>query len=472
MDERKKDLVKNTAILMIGNFSSKILVFILVPLYTHYLLPSDYGRVDLYLTVLSMMYIVFSLQSIESAFRFVQDCKSKEEIESMISNAIATAFSGILIFSIIMIIYGWLTSFEYSYWAIAFVASSIYSNMFLHTIRGMNKTTSYVIVSVISTVISVGCNILFIVGIGLGALSLLITPIIVNVSIISMVFVFLGLNKYWKISALNFRVIRNQLKFSLPLIPNALCVWLLSSVGHFVLLFYYTTTEVGLLAFTLKFPLLLSTIGTIFLMAWQVSIVSSFNSKDKDNYASGVFNEFAFLFLSSMIIILPVIKIAIFALMGDLYIETWIYIPVFFTGVIVSIFAQVYNLGFYGAKKTNEVFIGSIIAASTYIILALILTKPLSILGVGIAYSISELVRWIYINKRVSKYLKIKIFWVMHCSVVSVIIIISIAYYVVPWKYQSIILLIGIILFLFLNQKLCQKVFEVVKIFIVNKKTK
>ena len=271
MDERKKGLVKNTIILITGSFSSKILAFILIPMYTNYFLPSDFGEVDLYLTILSMLYIIFSLQSIESAFRFIQDCTNKKETISTITNAIVTALAGIFAFSIIMIIIGLITTFQYSYLFIAYVTTSIFANQFLHAIRGMNKTISYVTVGVISTVISASCNILFVAGIGMGAKALIITPIIANTIVISIIFYKEKFKQYLKVSAINIEVIKEQLNFSLPLIPNAISIWLLSSIGRFVLLFFYDTNAVGLLAFVLKFPMLLDAISRIFHMAWQVS---------------------------------------------------------------------------------------------------------------------------------------------------------------------------------------------------------
>lgn len=44
---RYKQLFSNTVILAIGTFSSKLLVFVLMPLYTRVLTQDQYGIVDL-----------------------------------------------------------------------------------------------------------------------------------------------------------------------------------------------------------------------------------------------------------------------------------------------------------------------------------------------------------------------------------------------------------------------------------------
>ena len=45
--EKYRKLISNTVIFAIGTFSSKVLVFLLMPLYTRVLTEGDYGVVDL-----------------------------------------------------------------------------------------------------------------------------------------------------------------------------------------------------------------------------------------------------------------------------------------------------------------------------------------------------------------------------------------------------------------------------------------
>lgn len=50
-----KELFRNTGFLAIGNFSSKILVFLLLPLYTNILTTSEYGLYDIFITTIQLM---------------------------------------------------------------------------------------------------------------------------------------------------------------------------------------------------------------------------------------------------------------------------------------------------------------------------------------------------------------------------------------------------------------------------------
>ena len=458
MDLREKKLYKDTAILFIGNISTKFISFFLVPLYSYYLIPEEYGRFDIYLTLLSMLYVIVSLQAVESSFRFIQECTNEQERKVTVSNALLIAIIGCLIFGIVILLVAYAgTSFKYHKEFYIYTLTAILSNLFLQTLRGMNKTINYVVISSISAFSSAILNISFIVYCSLGGYSLLLTPIIVNIEIVILCLVFGKFYRFLSLKSIVIGEIKKQLAYALPLIPNALCVWLLGSLGRFILLLYYGEKEVGLLAFTLKFPQLLSLASSIFIMAWQVNLLQSYEEADRDTFASKIFYHYMKSIISLMIVAMPLLKIIIYFGMGKEYLSTWRYIPIFFIGVVLSSFSQFYNLGFYGAKKTKKVFYSSIYAIVIYAFSGILLAKDYYIYGIGIAYSISELIRWLYIRKNVREYLNIKIAW--RKTIVELVLFISVvcSYYWLTWKIQVIIFFVATLIILIANRNLLKK---------------
>lgn len=55
MNSKYKYLIKNTGILAISNFSSKLLVFFLVPIYTSVLSTAEYGTYDLAMSTVLLL---------------------------------------------------------------------------------------------------------------------------------------------------------------------------------------------------------------------------------------------------------------------------------------------------------------------------------------------------------------------------------------------------------------------------------
>ena len=50
-----KKLLSNSLVFTIGNLGSKLLVFLLVPLYTYAMTPQEYGMADLYQTTANLL---------------------------------------------------------------------------------------------------------------------------------------------------------------------------------------------------------------------------------------------------------------------------------------------------------------------------------------------------------------------------------------------------------------------------------
>ena len=70
---KSKYLMKNIGILTISNFSSKILVFLLVPLYTSVLSTAEYGSYDLAVSIATLLYPILTLNIVDAVMRFSMD---------------------------------------------------------------------------------------------------------------------------------------------------------------------------------------------------------------------------------------------------------------------------------------------------------------------------------------------------------------------------------------------------------------
>ena len=73
MAERVKYLFKNMGILTISSFASKILVFLLVPLYTSILSTSEYGTYDLVVSTISLIYPILTMNIYDAVMRYCLD---------------------------------------------------------------------------------------------------------------------------------------------------------------------------------------------------------------------------------------------------------------------------------------------------------------------------------------------------------------------------------------------------------------
>lgn len=73
MDSNYKELRRNTIIIAIANMGSKLIMFILAPLYSYYMNTAEYGTMDLISTTVGLLVPVLCLDIYEATFRFSSD---------------------------------------------------------------------------------------------------------------------------------------------------------------------------------------------------------------------------------------------------------------------------------------------------------------------------------------------------------------------------------------------------------------
>ena len=84
---KKKELAKNTIIIFAGKVCTQLISFLLLPLYTSYLLTEEYGFVDLITTYVTLIVPIITMELEMSVFRYLVDCrKDKKETKRVFSN--------------------------------------------------------------------------------------------------------------------------------------------------------------------------------------------------------------------------------------------------------------------------------------------------------------------------------------------------------------------------------------------------
>ncbi|WP_241489830.1 oligosaccharide flippase family protein, partial [Streptococcus pneumoniae] len=97
-----KELAKNTGIFALANFSSKILIFLLVPIYTRVLTTTEYGFYDLVYTTIQLFVPILTLNISEAVMRFLmKDGVSKKSVFSI---AVLDIFIGSIAFALLLLV--------------------------------------------------------------------------------------------------------------------------------------------------------------------------------------------------------------------------------------------------------------------------------------------------------------------------------------------------------------------------------
>ncbi len=408
-----KNLAKNSGLFLIANFGSKIVSFLLVRFYTELLTPAEYGTVDLINTTVNLAIPIVTLCITEAVLRFsIDDINNRKKIFSL---GLTIGIIGNLVFALTAPLVAHLDYFQDNLFMLYLLtlANTLYV-ICAHFSRGIGKTQVFAIGGFMLTVFQVGLNILFLAGFSWGMKGYLWALFLSNILTASYVFIAAKLYKYitWSFDG---SYLKGMLKYSLPLIPNSVFWWIMQSANKFVILNALSDWHNGLYATANKIPTIISMISNIFFQAWQLSSVDEAKSKDKDKFYSEIFNLTALVLIGMssaiMIVLQPIYRL----LVEESYYEGWQAIPLLMLSMVFSSFSSFFGTNYVAMKKTNGVFVTTLIGAVVNFGISIALTPVWGIRGAAFAtatsFAVTTIARAVDTRKFAKITCKVRSFW-------------------------------------------------------------
>ncbi len=435
-------MVKTTAIYFIGNFASKLLTFFLLPIYAAYLNPDSFGTVDLIISTLPLIAPVFTLQSTESVFRFICGEETEQKIKSSITNALAIFISGMTVFSVLFIPITTISKYSNSgllYLYFIFTYVGIFSQQ---VARGVKKNKEYAVAGVMTTIIQAALNIILIVSFKMQAESLLISASVASLAITIYLVYKSNMWKYISFKLINKLELKSQLKYGIPLIPNQICWWANSAFCKYVLVYFWGTGDNGVFAFASKFPNLIITINSIFLLAFVENLIMEYKSPECSEFFSKWFRLFSISQILLVALLLPVTKIYNILTISSTYSTATFYIPILYVSSLFSSFAAMIGSIYTASMKTVYAFTTTLVSACANVIFGLALIPKLGILGVCMANVVSSIVFLLVRAVTIRKIMIVKYNLIEIIPTIMVLIFTFIWFYLFGLYYQVIPILL------------------------------
>ena len=288
-ENRKKYLIKNTAILAIGNIATKLISFFLVPLYTNVLTTEQYGIIDLLYTVCTVAYPIITLNISEAVLRFSMDKDANNNKIMSIANIIIvfSIIIGLLSFPVINLFDNYR---QYSLLFYLYLITLGVSQILLCNLKGKEQLIEYSIGNFIHMLLIGLLNILFLLVFKMGITGYFWAYIISNI-IVSLYAAIKG-NVKDSIFAFSFdkKLFIEMTKYSVVLIPNSFMWWIMNASDRVMVTNILGAQANGIYAVSYKLPSMLTVITSIFTSAWIYSAVNEKDSSDKNEYTSSVFS--------------------------------------------------------------------------------------------------------------------------------------------------------------------------------------
>ena len=285
-----KALVKESFAYGFANIVSRFIGFLLMPLYTNILTPDDYGILNV-VNITIMLVTLFAVLGLDGAVHvFFWDSEDTEKKKRIFSSWYWSQLVFSIVLAAIMIFFsdtmaeGLFKSTEHAdkfrlsaLILLTGILPSIVINWF--RVRRMPWPTTWY--SLIMSLITIGLNVWFIAGLRWGIKGFFLAQIISG-SIMSLVAIYIM--KDW-LSPLRVSrsLLRQMLKYSLPMIPTPLAFWSLNFAGSYFLQVIKGETEVGLFQKGSTIASIMMLVISSFTQAWGPFAMSIKENKDSNN---------------------------------------------------------------------------------------------------------------------------------------------------------------------------------------------
>jgi len=378
-------LIKNTLLFGIGTFSSKLLVFFLMPFYTYILSTDQYGTVDLIVQTANLLLPLVSLGISTSVVRFALDkAEDKSKVFSSGVFVLLIAFLAFLLISPLINLIPIISN--YAILLVIYVLTSSLHTLFSQFTKGILRVKLYTIDGVLATITTLLFTIYLMAALHMGIQGYILAIILSDFLSCIFLFVVAKLHKYitFEFKGLS----KLMLKYSVPMIPTTIFWWITNVSDRFLVSNMLGTAENGLYAVSNKIPTIMVLVSGFFLDAWQIGAVTDEESGRK-SFFSNVFESYgSILFIVSSLLILTC-KPAISLLVNAKFHGAWEFMPALVLATTFSCFVSFFGSVYMLYKRSTHAMWTTLVGAGVNILLNLYFIPHFGIQGAGISTFIS-----------------------------------------------------------------------------------
>ena len=423
MDNKSKSLLKNLGILTISNFASKILVFLLVPLYTNILSTTEYGTYDLVVSTVSLLAPILSLNIVDAVMRYMMEKNCNKSEVAMIG--MKYILYSVVIVAFMLVVLSrfdiWREINELAIYIFFYYLFYILNQYFIQLSKGVEKVKEMGIAGAMGTITMIITNVLFLLVFHWGLPGFFLANILSLA--IPVVYFFVQL-KYWTL-LINFKtnkkLTRKMLIYCTPLIASVVGWWVNSGSDKYVVTFFCGVAVNGVLSVAYKIPSILNTIQGIFIQAWQISAIKEFGEENTAKFYGNTFvltNVLMCAICSWLIILTRPLAHLLYA--KDFY-DAWRFVPFLLISSVLNCASGFLGSILSAKKDSKSMAMSAVYGVGVNLVLNIAFVYFIGAQGVTIATVIASFIIYQVRKKAVGNDIEIKkyrliiITWILLC---------------------------------------------------------
>lgn len=395
--------VGHAGIYTIGVLMNRLVSFLMLPVYTRYLSPADYGVLELLEVTVDVVSIVAGLGILNGLSKFYYQCRSEGERKELVS----TLFLLIIGFYSVACAAGVLASPVLSRGILGMgippeLVAVSFVNLFLQILfhlnttylRNRQKPVSFVVMNGLNLFLKLSLNVYFVIFLKMGVLGVLYSATIS--------FALLGAG----MTAVTFRDVRfrfsgvyakSLIRFGYPFILSGLCAFVNTYADRYFLNHYTNLANVGIYSLAYKFGFLLMMFPVQPMM--NIWMVQRFELVGKEGYEK-TFNRFLEWFVIVTLTVALVIALGVRDVLNVMsapaYREAYKLVPVLLLAYFFQACTDFFNFGIYQSGQTRHIAYGTLYAAVVTVAASFLLIPRFGAQGAAWATLVAFAVRMGY----------------------------------------------------------------------------
>ena len=384
-------LGKHSVIYGLGGLVSRILAVLLLPLYTRYLSPSDYGKVETLIALTTVVGIALRMGITSAFFRFYFDSPEPAARRRVLRTSfwftmgMATVglVAGVALSSqISQLLFG--STNDADLVAASFVGlwAGMNWEQLTSLFRVEERSVAFVSASLANILVTIGATLLLVVALEKGPIGVIVGNFTGTLLVYA---VLIGYRREQLGLEFDRRLLRNMNRFGIPLVPTALFLWVTNFSDRLFLVKLADTQEVGLYSVGVRIASAMVLLITAFRLAWPAFAYSIEDDREARRTYAYV--------LTYLVLVTTWVATAL-ALLSPWIVE-WVAAPAFesssrvvgplafstvaFAGYIVV------AIGVGRARRTQFNWVVTGAAAAVNVALNLLLIPPYGMMGAAVA---------------------------------------------------------------------------------------
>src|SRR6266849_4710180 len=273
LGQELRRLARHSVVYGLGGLVSRILAVLLLPLYTHYLAPGSFGRVEILTSASAVAVIVLRMGISTAFFRFYFDHKDAARRLAVVRTSfwftMTMATVGLVLALVFAAPLSRALQLGHHPELVRAAAIGFWAQMNFEQITSLfrveERSTAFALASIANVLITIAATVTLVVAFHKGALGLLVGNFVGTLTVYLVLLAYrreqLGLQ-------FDSELLRGMQEFGLPLVPSALALWAINFIDRIFVGAYKGQAEVGVYSAAIKIASVITFVMFAFRTAW------------------------------------------------------------------------------------------------------------------------------------------------------------------------------------------------------------